>query len=243
MISIQTARDVYRESTIKNGTCEGFFNTHIFRRISICISWFLACLGVSPNVITTVSFTLSTFSGILFLLDFHAFKLEAISLFIIAFVLDMSDGEVARLTHRSSKFGAFYDPFLDRVIDIWLPFCLAAGFYVNSEISSDIMLIMLGLFVTIRSSSFYLEKINSEIGIKEGFLNSLRDMVNTKSNDNIISRIRKYIKWDGGFTIVLYSLCIYFDFIMFLFTFLLLFYGIHLLVNFRLIANLLNEKK
>lgn len=227
---------VYRQSIIKNNSTEGFFNVFVFRKISILLSWFLASLGISPNVVTTVSFSVNILSGLLLFLDFNTYKIIAIFLLILGHILDMSDGEVARITNRQSKFGAFYDPFLDRIVDIMLPFLFGFGFWFSLS-SRDVTLpLIILLYIIARSCIYYLELISYKLDLEQSM------EVVRKTRLIRLSSIGKYIKWDGGFTIVLYATTIYFEKLTFLFVFLSIFYGYIVLTSFNKIRYALRNK-
>ena len=71
--------------------------------------------GVHPNAITTVGFAVTIASGVLFHLD----HVRWAGLFIlIGGILDIFDGQVARVSALASKFGSFYDSTLDRISEI-----------------------------------------------------------------------------------------------------------------------------
>ena len=69
---------------------------------------------ITPNQITLAAFAAAVAAASAFAA--HAPLLAAV-LVTLASVLDGSDGEVARLAHRSSRFGGFFDAVLDRVAD------------------------------------------------------------------------------------------------------------------------------
>ncbi len=75
----------------------------------------LASAGVSPNLLTAIGVTINVFCGILF--GFGEFFYAGIVL-IVANLFDMLDGNVARLTGNTTKFGAFLDSSLDRLSDM-----------------------------------------------------------------------------------------------------------------------------
>jgi phosphatidylglycerophosphate synthase len=236
LISFNKIVEVHRVSIIKNGTTEGFFNVFIFRKISILISWMLASLNVNPNLITTVSFLLTIIGGILLFVDFGSYKIISIILIAFGFIFDMSDGEVARLTNKQSDFGGFYDPFLDRVIDMMLPLLIGIGFFLNLNDKGELILILVILYAAIRSSLFYLEYVNLKLGLSES-INSIRRIAVSKFNS-----ITQYIKWDGGFTIFLFAIAIFFNLITQLFIFLLFFYGAIMIIGFMEIRKKLKKK-
>jgi 1L-myo-inositol 1-phosphate cytidylyltransferase / CDP-L-myo-inositol myo-inositolphosphotransferase len=64
----------------------------------------------------------------------------------LASILDGADGEIARVAHRGSRFGAFLDPMLDRVVDGFL--FSAAGVYVAAQVGG-VAAGMLGVLATV----------------------------------------------------------------------------------------------
>ena len=84
---------------------------------------------ITPNQITLVAFAVAVAAATAFAV--HAPLLAAV-LVTLATVLDGSDGEVARLAHRSSRFGGFFDAALDRAAD-GLLFIGAAIYLATSD--------------------------------------------------------------------------------------------------------------
>ena len=69
---------------------------------------------ITPNQVTLIAFAVAVAAAAGFALGS---PLAAALLVALASVLDGSDGEVARLTYRSSPYGAFLDAVLDRAAD------------------------------------------------------------------------------------------------------------------------------
>ena len=70
---------------------------------------------VHPNAITTLGFAVTIGAGVLFHLD----HVRWAGLFVLlGGVLDILDGQVARVSELASKFGSFYDSTLDRISEI-----------------------------------------------------------------------------------------------------------------------------
>src|SRR3954453_21373609 len=69
---------------------------------------------ITPNQVTLLAFAVVVAAAAGFAV---AAPVAAAALVALASVLDGSDGEVARLTHRSSAYGAFLDAVLDRAAD------------------------------------------------------------------------------------------------------------------------------
>jgi len=234
-ISFRRVVEIHRNSIIKNGTTEGFFNVFIFRKISIIISWILAYLNVNPNIVTTISFLSCIAGGVLLFIDFDSYKIISIIFITLGFILDMSDGEVAKLTNKQSNLGGFYDSFFDRIIDIALPLLFGMGFFLSLDRKDLLLLFFMICYVTIRSSIFYLDYTNLKLGLSES-IESIRKIGVLKFRS-----ITKFIKWDGGFIVVLYSLAIFLEKIDLLFIFLTIYYGLMMCMGFVQISK--NLKK
>lgn len=70
--------------------------------------------SITPNQVTLAAFAVALAAAAA--LAVHAPVLAAV-LVMAASVLDGSDGEIARLAHRSSRFGSFFDAVVDRAAD------------------------------------------------------------------------------------------------------------------------------
>lgn len=71
-------------------------------------------LGLTPNALTIIGFVLVVIIAVVIAAGYEA--LGAI-LLIFAAAFDATDGSLARLTHRVTKFGGFLDSTLDRYAD------------------------------------------------------------------------------------------------------------------------------
>ena len=92
-----------------------FIAREINKRISLPVSLVLARLRVSPNTITIVNIFIGLCAGIGAAgLTYTGVLLGAI-LFEIASIVDGCDGEVAKLTFRTSKFGQYIDSISDNL--------------------------------------------------------------------------------------------------------------------------------
>jgi 1L-myo-inositol 1-phosphate cytidylyltransferase / CDP-L-myo-inositol myo-inositolphosphotransferase len=87
----------------------------INRRISTFFTGLLAPLGVTPNVMTTVVFSIGLVAAYLAAsIDYRDLVVAAV-LIQLASILDGCDGELARVTFRRSPFGAWYDTITDTI--------------------------------------------------------------------------------------------------------------------------------
>jgi len=85
--------------------------------------------GDRPTAISLVSFLIVFLGALLFVPKGYAASLFAGILIQLGSVLDGCDGEVARLTFRSSRFGAWLDTLLDRYGDAAVAVGITWGFW------------------------------------------------------------------------------------------------------------------
>jgi CDP-diacylglycerol--glycerol-3-phosphate 3-phosphatidyltransferase len=86
------------------------------RVVDFLVVW-LSDLRINPNVLTLIGLVINIGASVLFA---KGFFLWAGFVVLFAGVFDMVDGEVARRTHRVTKFGAFFDSVIDRYSDLLL---------------------------------------------------------------------------------------------------------------------------
>jgi len=84
----------------------------------------LGKIGVTPDAISTLSLLIAVLAAIAY--AFKAPVLGAVGLLASGFV-DMLDGAVARATGAVSRFGAVYDPVLDRYAEFAVLFGMGFG--------------------------------------------------------------------------------------------------------------------
>ncbi len=113
---------------------------------------FLTRLPVTPNQITTLSLVTGLGAAACFLYSNPQIRLMGALLFVICYILDNCDGEIARNKRMSSIFGKYYDTFVDWVIHTALFLGLGFGNYRSGE---DILWLWLGIFAGIGASINY----------------------------------------------------------------------------------------
>jgi CDP-diacylglycerol--glycerol-3-phosphate 3-phosphatidyltransferase/archaetidylinositol phosphate synthase len=84
----------------------------------------LGKLGVTPNTITTISLILAVLAGFAYAMKMPL--LGALGL-VSSGTVDMLDGAVARATGKITRFGAVYDPVLDRYAEFFVLVGIALG--------------------------------------------------------------------------------------------------------------------
>lgn len=73
--------------------------------------------GVHPNVLTSIGLLINLVAAYLFAIGYFRWAGVVI---ILAAIFDLTDGPVARITHRVTPFGGFLDSVLDRYSDLLL---------------------------------------------------------------------------------------------------------------------------
>lgn len=94
----------------------GWIGRTLQRVLDAVVSAF-AALRFNPNVLTIIGFAINLLAAYLF--AFGYFPWAGATIF-LAGVFDMTDGRVARITHRVTAFGGFFDSVMDRYSDLVL---------------------------------------------------------------------------------------------------------------------------
>jgi len=88
----------------------------LIRHLSARTTPLLAKLPLTPNQITSASFLVGLAAAWYLYLGGYGNGVFAAALFVVRYVLDNCDGEIARLKGLSSNFGMHYDTFVDWVV-------------------------------------------------------------------------------------------------------------------------------
>jgi len=148
-------------------------DTAVHRRLARPVTRAAIALGITPNQVSLASLAV----GLLAVWGFwHATPRSALVGFIlyaVAVVLDHSDGEVARLTHRESRLGEWLDLISDTVIHALL--VLAMG--VTAQRAGGRMGIGLGLLAAggvvasaiVAKTSPPRSRVLAALGTRDGF--------------------------------------------------------------------------
>ena len=100
--------------------------------------------GLRPDTVTVLAAVVALGAAAAILAGWVLVAALAVQL---ASILDGADGEIARVAHRGSRFGAFLDPMLDRVVDGLL--FSAAGLYLVTQTGGGVSAGMLGVLATV----------------------------------------------------------------------------------------------
>lgn len=119
---------------------------HLFpliRHLSVRVTPALLRLPVSANLVTTASLLSGLTACWYFTLGTWVDSLIGAGLFVICYILDNCDGEIARARNQCSRFGEKYDTFVDWIVHS--AFFASLGYGVTAQTGDQVWL-WLGLF-------------------------------------------------------------------------------------------------
>lgn len=169
----------------------------IFICIGEKINPFLFKIGVTPNMITTLSFISGLYS--VFLFYKNNYILSAL-FFILGYFFDCLDGNLARQFNMISKFGDLYDHITDIFVSVALLIVLIMK---NIPIKLKLLLLTIIIFflflgcIHLGCQEKYYEVINKEAS-SNGVLSKFRNMC----KDKTYIKITKYFGL-GTYTIII----------------------------------------
>ena len=120
--------------------------------MSYPVSIQLAKTPVTPNQITTLGMLFGISGGLLCLKgDYFSIQIGSF-LFLICYILDNCDGEVARIKDMRSLFGMRYDTFVDWIVHAVFFICLGWG---ATSVTGQMFWIWAGILTTFGGSVNY----------------------------------------------------------------------------------------
>lgn len=108
---------------------DGFVDRYFNRRLSASLTPLFLWSGLSPNAITVLSMIIGLLAAASFAVGSYAAGVAGALLFQLSAIVDCCDGEVARLTHRQSRFGEQLDIAADNVVHMAIFVGVAWGIY------------------------------------------------------------------------------------------------------------------
>tara|TARA_Y100000588_G_C14278114_1_gene935472 strand:- start:120 stop:782 length:663 start_codon:yes stop_codon:yes gene_type:complete len=86
---------------------------NVYQNIAMPLTYFSYRLGITPNIVTVLSFVFFTIGAFLF---YNSSYILAAICWVFSYSLDCADGALARFTNTGSRFGAFFDVSIDRIV-------------------------------------------------------------------------------------------------------------------------------
>ncbi len=109
------------------------FSYYVSRKLSGFASGALVKLPITPNQITLISFFTALLACWFYLQGGYWYSMTGALVFYASFILDLADGEVARLKYMSSKYGALFDSICDSISYSVILFCIALAIHRNAD--------------------------------------------------------------------------------------------------------------
>lgn len=103
------------------------YRKKIDEKIAEKIVKYLIKTSVTPNQVTTFSLLLAAFAAVFFSFGIYFFSVIGSILFIFSKFLDHVDGQLARELKKESKFGWYYDSFVDTATYVLMFIGISAG--------------------------------------------------------------------------------------------------------------------
>jgi phosphatidylglycerophosphate synthase len=113
---------------------DGFLSRALDRKVSQALTHRLVRTAVTPNQITLLSFLLGMLSVWLLATPDYWERMIGAVLFLASVIIDGCDGELARLKHLESDFGAKFDWIADNVVHLLLFPGIALGLYRETHL-------------------------------------------------------------------------------------------------------------
>jgi phosphatidylglycerophosphate synthase len=123
-----------------------------FRLFSVYFSFVFARLNVSPSVITFLWLISLLGASVLIATGSYSHMTWAIGLILLHFVLDCSDGEVARINRQTSRIGSIFEQMVHWTTNLTLIAGASLGLYAQTK--NDFAL-MIGVFCMMADACFH----------------------------------------------------------------------------------------
>ena len=101
--------------------------------------------AITPNQLTVVAFVIGIGAAVLFAMGSAGAVFWAAVLCEVSLIFDCADGMLARARNTCSRFGSYFDLFLDRISDFSVILGVTIGFYRAGHGDRDRLI--LGLFI------------------------------------------------------------------------------------------------
>lgn len=129
-------------STIKSSETDDWLDTRVVRPLAYQWACLFAKLNVTPNTVTVISMFIGAASALFFLSGSYYYigiggviaNLIAFLLLAAAAVLDCTDGQLARMTGKTSRLGRILDGIAGFTWYIPIYICLICRFYKHHDI-------------------------------------------------------------------------------------------------------------
>ncbi|MHC4278082.1 MAG: CDP-alcohol phosphatidyltransferase family protein [Planctomycetota bacterium] len=134
---------------------DSLFSIYVSRKFSRLVSGTLVSLPITPNQITLLSFFIGIMACWFFLQGGYWYSVIGVMVLYASTILDLSDGEVARLKLTSSRYGAFLDTISDGTVFGGVLFCTALAIHRDSGMPHIVTVGAIAAVVVFTCSNLY----------------------------------------------------------------------------------------
>jgi hypothetical protein len=125
--SARLARRTLLAQSIKPLEIDGIVCYLLIRRLSVRLSTLMLPLPITPNMITGLSILLGLAAGVAVATGDYLWTVVGGALLMVSLIFDNCDGEVARVKHQFSDWGAWFDIYGDFVVNAGFMAGMAVG--------------------------------------------------------------------------------------------------------------------
>lgn len=129
--------------TYKGRDVEGLADVWLYRPLGYWVARFFALCGFTPIGVTLLGALFGLIAGRLYFYPDVALNLLGLVFHVVANLFDNADGQLARLTNRSSRAGRLVDSVCDQLI--WVNIYLNLGLRLHQAGWSSIVWLLVGL--------------------------------------------------------------------------------------------------
>lgn len=138
-----------------------------FKSLLETVARFFQRLGITPNQLTFTGLVLQ--AGVAVVIALGYLPLAGVLLIFTA-IFDAFDGTLARMTGKSSKFGAFFDATIDRIAEALVLFGLLIYFSGQPDARTEVLLIYAAVVGSLLVSYTRAKAESLDIPCTEGIL-------------------------------------------------------------------------
>ncbi len=119
---------------------DGIFGSFMTRPVSHVVAYMSYKIGLSPNVVSFISFVLCSAAVSVLLIQNNNNYIIAALVWWLAAIFDAADGDLARYANLASPFGGWFDSLLDRMKEFMIFSVL--GYLAFKQFQNEIYLLM-----------------------------------------------------------------------------------------------------
>lgn len=181
---------------------DSIFSRLIYRKISKVLTFYMLrwIPGIAAPDVTIISFAVGLIGAVGLMYPAWWAKILAFVCIQLSFAFDCSDGEVARMTGRGSKFGIWFDSISDRTKEIVWFFAVAYQYYPVYEhvyylaAAASLGNLLVGYLREAKKSIFLTER-KPEVVLKSGLHIGTVDVITVLLSFGALFGLNYYVLW------------------------------------------------